>query len=204
MAEKTRTVTLWYNEDRARLTLAVNPRQMTVVRTQAVRSFRTIGGDPVQVVQGSGPRQVRFETFLPGHTSPFYTGTPPRLALALLHHWQHSRHPVRLVVSDTDLNGLFLLTRVGETITEGDRDIGISLELTEIGAALPRPGNRSGALALRPDERIIPGTYTVRPGDTLWSIARRLWQDGSRWRKLAEKNGMEADGALQTGQVLIL
>ena len=204
MAEKTRIVTLWYNEDQARLTLAVNPRQMTVVRSQSVRSYRTVNGNSVQLVQGLGPRQVTFTTFLPGATSPFYTGTPPLSALALLHHWQHSRRPVRLVVSDTDVNGLFLLSRVGETIAEGDRDIGISLEPTETGAALSYPGTGSGALALRPDERVIPGTYTVQQGDTLWSIARRLYHDGSRWREMAEKNGLEPHQPLQTGQVLVL
>ena len=59
MGEKTRTVTLWFNRDEARLTLAVNPRQMTVSREQTVRSFRTLTGEPVEVSQGRGLRRVR-------------------------------------------------------------------------------------------------------------------------------------------------
>lgn len=207
MSEKTRTVTLWYNRDRARLTLAVNPRQMTVSRTQALREFRTVTGAPIRVSQGQGLRQVRFSTFLPGTLSPFYTGTPPQTALALLHQWQDSRRTIRLVVSGTDVNGLFLLTRLEQTIAEGDQDIGIALELTEAGIAdgiLPAGADRGNQLATRPDERVIPGTYAVQAGDTLWSIARTLYDDGSRWKEIAARNGLSHRTALQPGQVLVL
>ncbi len=207
MAEKTRTVMLWYNEDQARLTLAVNPRQMTVTRTQAVRDFRTVTGDPVRVSQGRGLRRVAFSTFLPGTASPFYQGTPPLTALALLHQWQDSRRCIRLVVSNTDLNGLFLITQVGQTLTEGDQDIGISLELTEAGntpgAGLSGSQSSSG-LIHRPDERVEPGTYTVQKGDTLWGIARKLYSDGTKWKEIARKNGISDPKTLQIGQVLVL
>ena len=207
MAEKTRTVMLWFNEDQARLTLAVNPREMTVTRSQSVREFRTVGGEPVQVSQGRGSCRVRFSTFLPGTASPFYEGTPPLTALALLHQWQDSRHAVRLVVSGTDVNGLFLLTQVGQTITAGDQDMGISLELTEAGTAATTAlsGVQSGeTLASRSDERVEPGTYTVQKGDTLWGIARSLYQDGTRWKEIARKNGISDPKTLQIGQVLVL
>lgn len=207
MAEKTRTVTLWYNEGQTRLTLAVNPLQMTVTRAQVVQEFRTVNGEPLQVSQGRGLRRVRFSTFLPGTASPFYDGTAPLTALALLHQWQDSRRALRLVVSDTDLNGLFLLTQVGQTIAEGDQDLGISLELTEAGTgtAPALTGNQGEpTLAQQPDERTEPSTYTVQKGDTLWAIARRLYSDGTRWKEIARKNGISDPKMLQAGQVLVL
>ena len=36
-----------------------------------------------------------------------------------------------------------------------------------------------------------PGNYTVRPGDTLESIARAVWGDASLWYMLAEANGLD-------------
>ena len=207
MSEKTRTVTMWYNQDRVCLTLAVNPQQMTVSRAQSLREFRTITGAPIRVSQGQGLRQVRFSTFLPCTLSPFYTGTPPQTALALLHQWQDSRRTIRLVVSGTDVNSLFLLTQVNQTIAEGDQDIGIALELTEAGTTdsiLPVGAGRANQLAARPDERVIPGTYTVQEGDTLWSIARNLYDDGTRWKEMAVKNNISHRIMLQAGQVLVL
>jgi YD repeat-containing protein len=48
------------------------------------------------------------------------------------------------------------------------------------------------------------GGYTVRGGDTLASIAAQLWGDAQLWYKLAEANGLTADGMLAEGQNLIV
>ncbi|MFZ5748783.1 MAG: LysM peptidoglycan-binding domain-containing protein, partial [Pseudomonadota bacterium] len=48
------------------------------------------------------------------------------------------------------------------------------------------------------------GSYTVRAGDTLGSIAAQLWGDSSLWYKLGEANGIAGAGALNEGQVLIV
>lgn len=46
------------------------------------------------------------------------------------------------------------------------------------------------------------GSYTVRTGDSLSSIAAQLWGDASLWYKLAEANGLNAGSALIEGQTL--
>jgi YD repeat-containing protein len=48
------------------------------------------------------------------------------------------------------------------------------------------------------------GSYTVRSGETLASIAAQLWGDSSLWYKLAEANGMSAGSALIEGQRLTI
>ncbi|PXA90060.1 hypothetical protein DMC47_28025, partial [Nostoc sp. 3335mG] len=45
-------------------------------------------------------------------------------------------------------------------------------------------------------------SYTVQGGETLAGIAAQLWGDASLWYKLATANGLTADSALTTGQVL--
>ncbi len=44
--------------------------------------------------------------------------------------------------------------------------------------------------------------YTVRPGDSLWSIARRFYNDGLRWRDIARANGLADPDRLLAGQTL--
>jgi LysM repeat protein len=46
------------------------------------------------------------------------------------------------------------------------------------------------------------GSYTVRGGETLSSIAANLWGDASLWYKLAEANGLSATASLAAGQTL--
>jgi YD repeat-containing protein len=48
------------------------------------------------------------------------------------------------------------------------------------------------------------GSYTVRTGDTLSSIASSLWGDSALWFKLAEANGMSAATGLVEGQRLTI
>ncbi|WEJ98137.1 MAG: polymorphic toxin-type HINT domain-containing protein [Candidatus Sphingomonas phytovorans] len=48
------------------------------------------------------------------------------------------------------------------------------------------------------------GSYTVRAGDSLSSIAQSLWGDSSLWYKIAQANGMSGAGGLVEGQTLTL
>jgi hypothetical protein len=46
--------------------------------------------------------------------------------------------------------------------------------------------------------------YTVRRGDTLWSIAAWAYQDASAWRAIAAANGIQDPRRLEPGTVLAL
>lgn len=45
-------------------------------------------------------------------------------------------------------------------------------------------------------------TYTVRSGDSLYAIATEFYGDGSKWRLIAEANGLDDDNRLTVGQEL--
>ena len=47
-------------------------------------------------------------------------------------------------------------------------------------------------------------TYVVQKGDTLWSIARRVYGDGQRWKDIAAANGITDPTKIRVGQSLIL
>ena len=94
-------------------------------------------------------------------------------------------------------------------LREGDRDVGLALTLREykLKSALVNAAGEGRAAALsqpREEERSVPQTYTVRVGDTLWSIATRFYGDGAMWRALAEKNGIADPKKLAVGRVLTL
>jgi YD repeat-containing protein len=48
------------------------------------------------------------------------------------------------------------------------------------------------------------GSYTVRTGDSLQSIAQAVWGDANLWYKLAEANGISGNAGLIEGQVIQL
>jgi LysM repeat protein len=208
MATNTRTVLIWFNNGEERLTLPVNPKNISFARPQNTHTFTTVNGETVHTAGGTGLASVAIETFLPGENSPFFAGVAPVTALSMLRRWQHSRRPVRLFISDTDVNDAFLITRLTEGLREGDGDIDISVQLEEYkfvtlsGATTAATG--AGGLTARADERSATQTHTVRAGDTLWDIARRYYGDGARWREIATKNGIRDPKQLPIGKVLSL
>ena len=99
-----------------------------------------------------------------------------------------------------------LAGRGADGLPEDDR-----LWIERPGTAPAAPGARAGAdldVADRPDGEVaapaVDTTYTVRPGDSLGAIARRLTGDGDRWREIAQANAIDDPSALAVGTVLTL
>ena len=208
MASNTRTVILQRGEEE-RLQFAVNPRDMVISQPQNTLSYVTIRGETVHAARGSGLTQVTLETFLPSEDSRFYQGVTPAEALAMLHRWKTEGSPVRLLISGSEIDELFLITGLKRTLTEGDRDVGVAITLKEYKyITLAEPdvvaSQSAGGLYSRADERTIPAVYRTRGGEALGTIARLCLGDGSRWRELAIINKIADPHNLPAGRELYL
>jgi len=49
-----------------------------------------------------------------------------------------------------------------------------------------------------------PTSYTIRKGDTLWSISRQVYGNGNRWQDIASANNIANPKKLRVGQTLLL
>ncbi|MGJ5826078.1 LysM peptidoglycan-binding domain-containing protein [Streptomyces ossamyceticus] len=66
-------------------------------------------------------------------------------------------------------------------------------------------GFTMASMRARIHDRLAPTTtYTVRAGDTLWSIAASKLGDGNRWREIADLNSLKDPDAITPGQTLKL
>lgn len=51
----------------------------------------------------------------------------------------------------------------------------------------------------------IPLTYTVKSEDeTLWTIAKKFFDDGSKWNELAKRNSIQNPNSLEVGRIIYL
>lgn len=208
MATNTRTVVLQRGEEE-QLQLAVNPKNMVISQPQNTMSYVTIRGDTVHAARGGGLTQVTLATFLPSVSSRFYQGVAPVKALAMLQRWKEEGQPIRLLISGSELGALFLICGLEQTLTEGDTDVGIRIQLKEYKyVTLAEPdildGESAGGLYLRADERVTPAVYMTVGGEDLWTIARLYLGDGSRWQALAVRNGISDPHNLPAGKELYL
>ena len=208
MATNTRTVILQRGEEE-RLVLAVNPRQMVLSQPQNTLSYQTIRGETVHAARGSGLMQVALETFFPHAESRFYQGVEPEQALAMVSRWKAEGSPVRLLISDSEVDGLFLVCALERIFTEGDRDLGVRMVLKEY-KYLSAAGSdelaarQAGGLYPRADERPAPTVYVTVGGEDLWTVAHLCLGDGSRWKELAVRNGIFDPHGLPAGKELYL
>lgn len=201
----TRTVLLWHDNGAERVYFAVNPAEINISRPNVNRALSLAMGGSVNAWGGRGLREVKLKTFLPCEGSPFYSGQPPETVLAMLKRWQDSGDPVRLILSGSDVNDAFLIEDVTETLREGDKDVGLTVSLREYKFKSALAALAGGTAApVREDSRPARRTYTVKKGDTLWDIACRFYGDGTRWKTLAEKNGVADPRRLRIGKELAL
>ena len=56
----------------------------------------------------------------------------------------------------------------------------------------------------RASNRTVPSSYTVKRGDSLWAIAKMQLGDETKWKSIAEKNGIKMPYTVMPGQVIKL
>ncbi|MEM9345446.1 MAG: LysM peptidoglycan-binding domain-containing protein [Planctomycetota bacterium] len=69
------------------------------------------------------------------------------------------------------------------------------------------PGTASGPGAYEPEPlppQPVARTYTIRKGDTFWSIAQREYGDGQKWRDISAANPSADPKKLAVGQQITL
>lgn len=59
------------------------------------------------------------------------------------------------------------------------------------------------ATTQRPSDKVQSKTYTVKSGDSLWSVAKKTLGDGSKWTKIKEANNLKSN-TIYSGQVLVI
>lgn len=189
------------------LTLPVTPPGYDWVRGV---NYETIHIDQVGDLNfpaGKALHQGSIECLLPAQAYPFMVPgavADPQRYLDQFNRWRRDYTVLRYIVSGTDINEAVRIESVRQGENDGTNDINVTLTLREYCA--PEVAVTDAAVGSRSTDTAVTQTliYVVQAGDTLWSIAKRFYGDGSLCWRLAAANGIKNANLIWPGQTLTI
>lgn len=201
----------WLMQDNEKLQLPVPPSDYQVDKGMNNTSLIVENIGEINFLGRPKLTPVTISSFFPAQNYSFcqYTGFPaPYDCVALIENWQTSGKPIRLIITETKVNMLCSIEDFKYGEKDGTRDVYFSLDLKEykvLGASSQSSSSSSSAnTSTRSTTYTTPATYTVKPGDTLYSIAKTQYGDGSKYTLIAQNNNILNPNLIQVGQVLQL
>lgn len=181
------------------LRFPVNPEEVTIEGAKKIETVSIINIGDVDFPVGDERTGISFSSFFPAEYDPSYCRYPdipdPEQAIGTLAAWRIAGKPVRLLITETQVNTLVLIIQMTHRYVGGEPgDIYFDLSLRYWKEIKVRTADeaQTGIIKVqgrvRPDVRPTPKTYVVKPGDSLWKIAKMLLGNGSRWTEIYNQN----------------
>lgn len=194
----------------------VNPPEINIKRDKSYETLTLALQGEFDIPGGEKIKEISFSSFFPIEHEPGYCRTAevpnPQHAMNQLNTWMVSRQPLRLIITNTDVNVLVMIASHNSSFRGGEPgDVYFDLTFRTWREYKVRSvseiGGGTTAVEPRPDIKPVPKTYTVKPGDTLWGIAKLNLGSGSRWREIYDANagviGPDSD-RIYPGQELVM
>lgn len=199
--------------------LPTNPETVEISKSMATEEYNVLGAGPVIVPTGRELTEYSFACEFPSRQYG-YVETKRQFLNAgyyerLFESWRDAAVPVRLIITNKitdDINTKVVIESLDITETageEGDKWISFQLkEYREINKKIAEiTSDNSGVTKEETPKEVSPAaqnTYTVMPKDSLWSIAKKLYGDGSQYPKIYEANRdiIKNPAVIRAGQIL--
>jgi len=181
------------------LTLPVTPEKITACREGDNAALHLLEFGQVTDCRPPKPIVVCFEGFFPaqgGNLLAVEKPFDPAYYVWKIEEWMEQKRPVRLITAGCGLELSIRATIEKAAFSEqggSPGDIAYAMTLKEY--------RQYGARGTDP---IKAKSYTVQPGDTIWSIAKRALGDGGRYTEIMRLNEMDSPAQLLPGMVVRL
>lgn len=206
-----------HNGGRDNLRLPMLPEEISVSNGSSNTSVDIAGLGEIVIKQGRPAILVEFESCFPRYKAP---GISPNILqpweyVQMISAWKEDPQPVQFIVTGTLINLYCTIEDFSWREIGGDvgtyyykltfkehRNVWIRQVEVDVSA---RKALLSDSEA-RTDNRVQNRTYTVVPGDCLYTIAKRELGDASRWGEIYDLNRdqISVPSMIYSGQVLQL
>lgn len=186
-------VWLSYNNREEVLQLPVSP----FFRLETAQGVETMNLQKLGQISLPGLRElesITLESFFPAQDYNFlkyHDIRDPWECVAMIKRWKESRRPIRLIITETNINLAMLVKNFNYGVEDGSDNVNFTLELVEY-VFLETPKS-STAYATTSESAVASShagdtEWEVRYGDTLTGIAKSVYGDTSMWKEIYEAN----------------
>ena len=180
------------NKERLRLPVLPPNFEVTVGNLNTRVNINEIGN--INLIGKSDLKEITIERFFPAQEYYFveYTGFPkPYDCVDMIEGWRMSGKPIRLIITETPINLALAIDNFSYGERDGTGDVYYNLELSEYVFTETKTVAKQREYTVetkRPTTKEVPKTYTVKSGDSLWAISKKLTGNGNNWRTIYNKN----------------
>ncbi len=193
-----RIIELSFNNREDVFILPINPPEMVFTSRQMNQKINLLDTGEINLIGAKGLISTEISSFFPSPTSPFFRRAKktPAEYVALLKKWKASKRPIRLIITDLNVNLAMAIDSLAFRAVEGNSDVNYTLILSEyrflnvpeVKDDSTQKLENSTTLSDRPGQRPILQDYVVKENDDLWTVAAKSLGDGSRYREVYQVN----------------
>ncbi len=205
--------------------LPIPPSSLTLKVNNKNKVIELLNLGDVNILKDPGLSEFSFKILLPGQELPFAVYPNgfkmPEFYLERFEKYKVEKKPIRFIVSrmapwKEPLFDTNMLVSLEEYLIEEKAgevgDIYVDLQLkqyrkykTQIVTIQQVQDAKATATVKEERPAKTPAkSYTVKAGDTLWAIAKRELNDGSKFKEIAKLNNISDPNKISVGQVLRL
>ncbi|WP_410497026.1 LysM peptidoglycan-binding domain-containing protein [Cellulosilyticum sp. ST5] len=200
------------NEERLRLPVIPSSFEVSIPHQNTTVNINQLG--EINLIGKTGLMSMTIESFFPNQDYSFCLYRDfqkPYEYIKQLLKWKDSGRPIRVIVTGTPINYAMAIGSLTYSEVDGTGDVYFSLELKEykfITTTGQTTTTKSKTTLTTPptirEVKSPSNSYSVRKGDTLWLIAKKVTGDGSNYIAIAQKNGITDPSKLSVGQRLVI
>lgn len=202
--------------------LPENPSDISVNSPGNNKGFEVINLGEITKLQRPKPKEISFKSCFPLHINPYINTAKllsPSYYISKIEEWRLFRKYIRFIFTGgpIEINDLFSIedfsySEVGGAV--GDIEFEIKLKkyipyapkkvVIEKTIAVAETKVMLQSSPQRPVDNPTPKKHVVRPGDTLWGLAKKYLGNGNRYPEIAKLNNIKNPNLIYDGQTIIL
>lgn len=210
---------LTHNAEKEKIQLPVLPLSFQTKNGSNNDSVNITGLGEIIIMQSRPALQFSFSSFFPATKFPglqVASITKPLTLIQKINSWKASRKPVHFIATAC---GVDLYATIEDfSYSEEGGDPGTyqysmtlkeyrEITVRQVKVNIPKATATVKKEEPRVDNTVQPKTYTVKSGDCLWNIAKKLYGNGAQYTKIYEANKGVIGGnpnLIYAGQVLTI